>query len=98
MRRLSRDLEVLPLDFQSRKPSQHALTFKTVAHIVTKVMSNRMRNLTPAEIRTIKSHDKYSTELKKRESDSLKFEPKVEGRSIRIENENVIIYYTLYKN
>ena len=96
MRRLSRDLEVLPLDFQSRKPSQQALTFKTVAHIVAKVMSYRMRNLTPAEIRTIKSNIKYSTELKKRESDSLKFEPKVEGRSIRIENENVIIYF--FKN
>jgi hypothetical protein len=98
MRRLSRDLEVLPLDFQSRKPSEQALTFKTVAHVVLKVMSNRSRHLTPAEIRIIKSHDRYSTEVKKRESDSLKFEPKVEGRSIRIENEKVIFYFIFYKN
>jgi hypothetical protein len=95
MNLLSRDLEVLPLDFQSFRPSRQALTFKTVAHVVSRVMSNRSRHLTREEIRTIKSHNKYLTEVKKEESDSLKFEPKVEGRSIRIENENVIFYFNL---
>jgi len=90
MKRLSVDLEVLPIDLSKHKSTHPKITFKTIAHVVTGVMKNRHRKLTWEEIQTIKSHEKYSLEIKKIESPSLKFKPKVEGRSIRIENESVI--------
>ena len=92
LKSLSRDLEVLPIDLSIHKSNNHRFRFKTIAHIVNGVMKNRCRKLTWEEIQAIKSHEKYSLEIKKIESASLKFQPKVEGRSIRIENESVITF------
>ena len=101
MRRLSRDLEVLPFDLSSHKSDNRKFKLKTIAHVVSAVMKNRCRKLTWEEIQTIKSHQKFSLGMKNAELASLKFEPKVDGRSIRIINESVIILYkflSLYIN
>lgn len=88
LRRLSCDIEVLPLMHIFQNPHK-PISFKTIAHVVVKVLKQRRKRLSDHDIRTIKEHPIYKKELKNLVSKSLLFEPEVEGRSIKIENQTV---------
>ena len=86
LRRLSKDFDVLPVG-SLRNGSNEPLKFKTVAHVIAKILTQRRNHLTPHDVRVIKRSTKYKSELKRYLSSSLKFEPVVEGRSIQLDDE-----------
>ena len=91
LNKLSTDIDVLPIEKKDdliRGPGVR-LTFKTTAILITKILKSRHKHLFQKDVRTIKNSSKFKETILKLEMASLKLEPKVEGRIIRIDDEKV---------
>jgi len=88
--KLSEDPEVMkrPGDLTRRPGSQRKITFRTAVLMVIS-LSHQRKVLLYKDKKVIRQSLKYKTFLKKLEMKSMRLEPKIEGRSIRIEKPEV---------
>jgi hypothetical protein len=89
--KLAKDPDVLPVgNPQAEIRRYKKLHFKIVAQIVINVLKAR-NVLIKSDRRVIKTHNKFHEQMQKYEAKCLRLAPEVEGRSIQINNEAVII-------
>lgn len=87
MDKLSKDPEVLP-DKNLIMPLRTRLTFRLTAMIVLQTLKQR-KILLHKEKQIIKQSVKFQSSIQEYERKSLDLAPKVENRSVKIENQNV---------
>lgn len=86
--KLSKDPEVMKQQENARPGSQKKITFRTAVLMVIS-LSHQRKVLLYKDKKIIRQSLKYKNFIKNLEMKSLKLEPKIEGRSIRIENPEV---------
>ncbi len=86
--KLSNDPEVMKQQENKRPNSQRKITFRTAVMMVI-TLSHKRKVLLYKDKKIIRQSLKFKSFIKKLEMKSLKLEPSIEGRSIRIENPEV---------
>ena len=89
IKELSHDQEVLA-PFESQRLDSPKLSFRTASILILKLMKRRKKVLLQADKQIIKRSIKYRKKMRDLEEKYLKLAPEIEGRSVKIENSDVI--------